>query len=183
MNNPDHMSWSLETILWVKKLKFFDANPGSRMEKFGSGMPDGKKSDPGSGVNIPDPQHYSQTISTDEERDIGVTNKKPAVKCSRAADRAMAVQNIARMTEGAGRTWCTAPSRRLIDTYCDRCGPPYSVLWNRNRKRDFLPYGTGKGTVTCQKVGTGTVIKWYRYRYHKDFTNVQYTIFCLISFI
>jgi hypothetical protein len=32
----------------VKILKFFDAYPGSRMEK---------KSDPGSGINIPDPQH------------------------------------------------------------------------------------------------------------------------------
>jgi hypothetical protein len=33
MNNPDHMSESLETIFWVKILKFFDADPGSGMEK------------------------------------------------------------------------------------------------------------------------------------------------------
>ncbi len=35
MNNPDHISESLETIFWVKKivLKFFDADPGSEMEK------------------------------------------------------------------------------------------------------------------------------------------------------
>jgi hypothetical protein len=38
MNNPDHISESLETIFWVKILKFFDADPGwkicgSRMEK------------------------------------------------------------------------------------------------------------------------------------------------------
>jgi hypothetical protein len=35
----------------VKILKFFDADPGSgsRMKKFGSGTPDGKKSDPESG--------------------------------------------------------------------------------------------------------------------------------------
>jgi hypothetical protein len=33
MNNPNHISESLETILWVKKLKFFDADPGSGMEK------------------------------------------------------------------------------------------------------------------------------------------------------
>jgi hypothetical protein len=33
MNNPDHMSESLETIFWLKKLKFFDADAGSRMEK------------------------------------------------------------------------------------------------------------------------------------------------------
>ena len=36
MNNPDHISESLETIFWVKILKFFDADPGWR--KFGSGM-------------------------------------------------------------------------------------------------------------------------------------------------
>jgi hypothetical protein len=40
MNNPDHISESLETIFWVKMLKFFDVDPGSRM----------KNSDPGSGM-------------------------------------------------------------------------------------------------------------------------------------
>jgi hypothetical protein len=35
MNNPDHVSESLETIFWVKILKFFDADPG--WKKFGSG--------------------------------------------------------------------------------------------------------------------------------------------------
>jgi hypothetical protein len=40
MNNQDHISWSLETIFWVKIPKFFDADPGS-------GIRDGKKSDPG----------------------------------------------------------------------------------------------------------------------------------------
>jgi hypothetical protein len=55
MYNPDHISWSLETIFWVKILQFFAENPGIR---------DGKNSDPGSGmekvgsgINIPDPQH------------------------------------------------------------------------------------------------------------------------------
>jgi hypothetical protein len=43
LNNPDHISESLETIFWVKILKFFDADPG--WEKLGSG------------INIPDPQH------------------------------------------------------------------------------------------------------------------------------
>jgi hypothetical protein len=38
MNNPDHISESLETIFGIKILKFFDA-------------------DPGFGINIPDPQH------------------------------------------------------------------------------------------------------------------------------
>jgi hypothetical protein len=33
MNNPDHISESLETIFWVKILKFFDADPGFRIEK------------------------------------------------------------------------------------------------------------------------------------------------------
>jgi fumarate hydratase class II len=33
MNNPDHLSESLETIFWVKILKFFDAGPESGMEK------------------------------------------------------------------------------------------------------------------------------------------------------
>jgi hypothetical protein len=42
MNNPDHISESLETIFGLK-LKFFDAGPG--WKKFGSG------------INIPDPQH------------------------------------------------------------------------------------------------------------------------------
>jgi hypothetical protein len=45
MNNPDHISESLETVFWVKILKFFDADPGSGLEIFGSG------------INILDPQH------------------------------------------------------------------------------------------------------------------------------
>jgi hypothetical protein len=44
MNNPDHISESLETILLVKILKFFDADPGSRMEKHR--IRDGKNLDP-----------------------------------------------------------------------------------------------------------------------------------------
>jgi hypothetical protein len=31
MNNPDHISESLETISWVTILNFFDVNPGSRI--------------------------------------------------------------------------------------------------------------------------------------------------------
>jgi hypothetical protein len=45
MNNPGHISESLEAIFWVKILKFFDADPGFGMEKLGSR------------INIPDPQH------------------------------------------------------------------------------------------------------------------------------
>jgi hypothetical protein len=36
MNNPDHISESLDTIFWVKILKFFSADQG--WKKFGSGM-------------------------------------------------------------------------------------------------------------------------------------------------
>jgi hypothetical protein len=43
--------------LGVKILKFFDEDPGSGMETVR--IRDGKKSDPGSGINIPDPQHWS----------------------------------------------------------------------------------------------------------------------------
>jgi hypothetical protein len=38
MNNPDHISESLETIFWVKILRFFYADPG--WKKFGSGIRD-----------------------------------------------------------------------------------------------------------------------------------------------
>jgi hypothetical protein len=43
MNNPDHISESLETIFWAKILEFFGADPGSGREKIriqdlGSGM-------------------------------------------------------------------------------------------------------------------------------------------------
>jgi hypothetical protein len=48
MNIPDHISESFETIFGLKILKFFDADPGW------------KNSDPGSGINIPDPQHCQQ---------------------------------------------------------------------------------------------------------------------------
>jgi hypothetical protein len=48
MNNPDHISESLETIFWVEILKFFVADPG--WEKFESGIRDGKNWDPGSEI-------------------------------------------------------------------------------------------------------------------------------------
>jgi hypothetical protein len=38
MNNPDLISKSLETIFWLKILKFFDADPG--WKKLGSGIRD-----------------------------------------------------------------------------------------------------------------------------------------------
>jgi hypothetical protein len=52
MNNPGQISESLETNFWVKNtvLKFFDADPGSRIQNPfdpGSGTQGGKKPDPG----------------------------------------------------------------------------------------------------------------------------------------
>jgi hypothetical protein len=52
MNNPDHISEYLQTIFWVKILKIFYADPewkkcGSGWKKFGSGIRDGKNTDPG----------------------------------------------------------------------------------------------------------------------------------------
>jgi hypothetical protein len=50
MNIPDHISESIETIFWFKILKFFDADadPGSgNLFDLGSGIRDGKSSDPG----------------------------------------------------------------------------------------------------------------------------------------
>jgi hypothetical protein len=44
-------------FLGVKILKFFDEDPGSGMETVR--IQDGKKSNPGSGINIPDPQHWN----------------------------------------------------------------------------------------------------------------------------
>jgi hypothetical protein len=62
MNNPNHISESLEKLFWGYMLQFFYVDPGSGMEKFGSGIRDGKNSNPGwkkfeSGINIPDPLH------------------------------------------------------------------------------------------------------------------------------
>jgi hypothetical protein len=45
-------------FLGFKILKFFDEDPGSGMETVR--IRDGKKSDPGSGINIPDPQHWQK---------------------------------------------------------------------------------------------------------------------------
>jgi hypothetical protein len=58
MNILDHISESLETIFWVKILKFCDADadPGSGNLYYpGSGME--KNLDSGSVINIPNQQH------------------------------------------------------------------------------------------------------------------------------
>jgi hypothetical protein len=62
MNNPDHVSESLETIFGVKILKFFEADPGSGMEKIR--IRDRRWKKFGSGINILDPQHrFLHTVS------------------------------------------------------------------------------------------------------------------------
>jgi hypothetical protein len=58
MNNPDHISESLEKNFWVKILKFIAADPGSGLEK---------NSDPGSGmekIRIRDKHPGSATLHT-----------------------------------------------------------------------------------------------------------------------
>ncbi len=62
MHILDHVSESLEPIFWVKIFKFFDADedadPGfGNLCDPGSGIRDGKNSDPRSGINIADSQH------------------------------------------------------------------------------------------------------------------------------
>jgi hypothetical protein len=56
MKNPDH---ELRNHFWVKILKFFDADPGSRMEKFGSGM-----EKVGSGIQDKQPGSATQLTGT-----------------------------------------------------------------------------------------------------------------------
>jgi hypothetical protein len=78
MNNPDHISKSLETIFWVKILQFFDADPAC-------GFRDGKNSDPGwkkfgSGINIPDPQHQVSSFSNCTSVQTSVSGVNTTVK-------------------------------------------------------------------------------------------------------
>jgi hypothetical protein len=58
MNNTDHISEGLETIFWVKILKFFDADPGSVIRDGKNTDPGWKNSDPGSGINIPNQRFW-----------------------------------------------------------------------------------------------------------------------------
>ncbi len=96
MNNPDHMS--LETNFWVKILEFFDADPGSGVEKMlirdgkiGIGMEkigirDRKNSDPGSGMekirirdkNTPDPHHCYKGVESCYPAEIGTWSNEMA---------------------------------------------------------------------------------------------------------
>jgi hypothetical protein len=44
--------------IWVKIIKFFDEDPDPGSGIFLALDPRWKNSDPGSGINIPDPQHW-----------------------------------------------------------------------------------------------------------------------------
>jgi hypothetical protein len=65
MNIPDHVSDSLETISWIKILKFFDADPDQGSGIFlilDPGMEKIRVRD----KNIPDPQHIGRSPSATE---------------------------------------------------------------------------------------------------------------------
>ncbi len=68
MNILDHISESLETMFGLKILKLFDADPGSGI--FFDPDPGWKNSDPRSGINIRDSQHWF-------ESDLSAYSKKP----------------------------------------------------------------------------------------------------------
>jgi hypothetical protein len=52
LRNHFLLFWGLKHLNSLMRIR----DPGRR--QFGSGIRDGKKSDPGSGINIPDPQHW-----------------------------------------------------------------------------------------------------------------------------
>jgi hypothetical protein len=58
MNIPNHISESLETIFWIKILKFFDADPDQGSEIISTLDPGWKKIRIRD-KNIPDPQHWA----------------------------------------------------------------------------------------------------------------------------
>jgi hypothetical protein len=70
MNIPYYISDSIETIFWLKILKFFDAYPdpglgirdGKKSDP-GSEIRDGKKSDPGSGIRNKHPASTTLNLS------------------------------------------------------------------------------------------------------------------------
>jgi hypothetical protein len=58
---PGSYFLELRNLFFAFLLKFFDEDPGSGMETVR--IRDEKKSDQGSGINIPDPQHcYNSTV-------------------------------------------------------------------------------------------------------------------------
>jgi hypothetical protein len=67
MNNHGSYFQGLRNHFWDKIPKFFDADPGSGKDKIR--IRDGKNLDPGSGINIPDPQHGNTTPNTPSRED------------------------------------------------------------------------------------------------------------------
>jgi hypothetical protein len=53
---------ALKTMFWVKYLNSLMRSPGSGMEKNRIRDSGWKKSDPASGINIPDPQHWAELL-------------------------------------------------------------------------------------------------------------------------
>jgi hypothetical protein len=80
MNNPDHISESLETMFWVKILKFFDADadPGSGF--FWPRIRDPGLKKFGSGINIPNPQHCESVLRIRIHMFLGLPDPDPLVR-------------------------------------------------------------------------------------------------------
>ncbi len=101
MNNPDHISVSLETIFLVKLLKFFDADPGSGMDKIRIRY--GKNSDPGSAT---------LTGPVDEDGDVVAVLVTVRVLM---ADYLVDVVAAPRPQAQLPRTWVSLPHKELTN--------------------------------------------------------------------
>ncbi len=66
--SPKHISESLETIFWVKILEFFDADPGSVIEKIRIRDPGWKIFGSWIRDKLPDPQHCLLSLIADRFR-------------------------------------------------------------------------------------------------------------------
>jgi hypothetical protein len=71
-------------------------DPGWR--QFGSGIRDGKKSDPRSGINIPDPQHWTQHSQMLYAEDVGGPGQAPTLPSTvfEGVERTKVARNMCR---------------------------------------------------------------------------------------
>ncbi len=85
MNIPDHISESLETIFWLKILKFCDADPDPGFRSLWSWIrdPRWKNSDPGSGIR--DKHPGSATLIYNTLNGLGVADRWEKVCGGRSA--------------------------------------------------------------------------------------------------